>query len=300
VRILSDAGTALRSYAEGGLDGEGIIGTITFVSLTCWNLWGFDTLVALLARRLLSTRTENACVEDYPQTASDFVMGCEQDLICPAGREKFSRLFGVDLAQSNGNEYARTAANVFREQALWGERGMTFGVAACSNHLEGMHGRLTARVQNRRNLRARFAETTSAITASAATWSEKVKRGCRATTKKVQQSACEHHLNYQDCPGQGHCDKGALLPRRLGRQVPCADTIYQCGWLKESRLLSFLSPKQTHQTHSQCSTATGQEGPGENDPSSDEWMMRARVLSWKQLICQMSERLFASATKSSR
>jgi hypothetical protein len=61
--------------------------------------------------------------------------------------------------------------NVFRDHALWGERRIAFGIAACANHIEGAHRRFNARVDDLRSLKVRFAEIMSAIVASAATWS---------------------------------------------------------------------------------------------------------------------------------
>jgi hypothetical protein len=82
---------------------------------------GFDTIIALHDRRLLLTRSENALKEHSPQAVADIVMRCEQGVISPPRHETFSKLFGVDLAQSNANECPRTAIDGFREQILWGE-----------------------------------------------------------------------------------------------------------------------------------------------------------------------------------
>jgi hypothetical protein len=80
---------------------------------------GSDTLVALLARRLLFPRTENAYKDDYPQAVADFVLGCQQGMISDRGREKFRKLFGVDLTRSDGNGCPETGTDAFRDQAPW-------------------------------------------------------------------------------------------------------------------------------------------------------------------------------------
>jgi hypothetical protein len=56
-----------------------------------------------------------------------------------------------------------------RDQALWGEREIAFGFAACTNRVEGTLGKLIARVDRLRNLKVRLTEITSAIVARAAT-----------------------------------------------------------------------------------------------------------------------------------
>jgi hypothetical protein len=158
------------------------------------------------------------------------VFGCELNLITIPARVKFCRLFGVDLAITDENGMPRTNINVFREQALCGERGIAFEVAACTNHCEGAHGRLNARVDGLRSLKVRFAEIMSAIVASAATWSQKVERGWHAAKKKLEESAQKSQLKLQDCPEGAHCEKGLVLSRRLGRPVPCVHVISMHGW----------------------------------------------------------------------
>jgi hypothetical protein len=102
-----------------------------------------------------------------------------------------------------------------------------------SDHLERKHARLNAHVRNLQTVRVGFAEIASVITMNAATLSEKVKRGWRATKKKLQDRARERDLNYKNCAENGHLDTGVLLIRRLERQLPCFQTISQGGWPRE-------------------------------------------------------------------
>jgi hypothetical protein len=97
--LLSDAGTALRSYAEGNAEREGYR---RHHYLCCRHLResiGSGTIVALRARRLLFTTTEEVFKDIYPYTIAGFVLGCRQNLISAPGRRKFAELFGVDLAR---------------------------------------------------------------------------------------------------------------------------------------------------------------------------------------------------------
>jgi hypothetical protein len=155
--LLSDAGSALRSYAGGntGRDGYHRYHYLCYRHLL--ESFGSGTIVTILAQRLLFTPTEEAFLEIYPQTIADFVLGCRQNVISAAGRKKFGELFGVDLAERNGDESPRTNTGIFKKQALWSERGTTFAVAACTNHIEGTHGRLNEQVTHLRSIREKFA-----------------------------------------------------------------------------------------------------------------------------------------------
>jgi hypothetical protein len=231
--LLSDAGNALRSYAEGNAGRRGYHRYHDLCDRHLLESLGSGTIVALLARLLLFTPTEEAFREIYPQTIADFVLGCRQNVISAAGRKKFGELFGVDLAGWNGDGSPRTNAGIFKGQALWSERGITFGVAACTNHIDGTHGRLNQQVKHLRCSREKFAIITSALIESAANWSDKVQRGWRRITGELEASAHDHHLNFPDCPEDARCDKGLLLSRRLGRQVLCVHIILSRGWPDE-------------------------------------------------------------------
>jgi hypothetical protein len=214
--LLSDAGTALRSYAKGGSEREGYHRRHYLCYRHLLESLGSGTLVALLARRLLFTNTEKGFRELHPQT-----------------------LAGVDLVQLHGNKCLSTSVKVFKAQALWGERGIDFGVASCTNHIEGLHGRVNRRVLNLRILIRRFALITSAIVKSAASWSQKVERGWNTTKKKLKVIAEKNELTFDDCPEWAHCDRGRILSRRLGRPVPCVHIISKGGWPEHPSLTQF-------------------------------------------------------------
>jgi hypothetical protein len=114
--------------------------------------------------------------------------GCEQNLKCTRP-ETIWGIFGVGLVQRHGNEYLKTRVDVSQAHALWGERGIDFGVAAYTNHIEGTHGRLKHRVRKFRSLIRRFVETTLLIVKSATRWSQKGERGWNKTKKKLEVTA---------------------------------------------------------------------------------------------------------------
>jgi hypothetical protein len=91
IPLLSDAGTE-GHHRHHGLCYRHLLESI-----------GSGTMVALLARRLLFTTTEEAFQGMYPQTIADFVLECRQNLISATGHRKFGELFGFDLAGWNEN-----------------------------------------------------------------------------------------------------------------------------------------------------------------------------------------------------
>jgi hypothetical protein len=218
IPLLSDEGAALKKYARR------------------YHLWHFlcyrhlleclgsGTVVALLALRLLFTTTEVQFSECIEQTLSDFAIGCRAEAITENARQKFMEIFGI--TESPDGKLALDI-DVFRRQALWGDRGIAFGVAPCSNHVEGMHGRLNEKTHRIRSLPARVEKVTKAIIKSAGTWAIKVARGQRKARAALLKSAKDHGYAYESCPFGEMCDRGEILSRRLEMQVPCAHAIAQ-------------------------------------------------------------------------
>jgi hypothetical protein len=242
--------------------------------------FGSGTIVALFAGRLLLTPIEEAFREIYPQTIADFVLGCRQNLMSAPGRRQFAELFGVDLAGWNGDESPRTNPGIFKGQAGLSERGTTFGVAACTNHIEGTHGRLNEQVKHLRSLREKFATVTSALIERTANWSDKVQRGSHRIKGKLEASADEHHLNFRDSPENASRDKGLLLSRRLGRQVPCVHTILSRGWPDERPPAQFDLPMTGVPDISfpEFDGAWTLEAPPKNPPLGKETTREGRTL----------------------
>jgi hypothetical protein len=112
--LLSDAGAALRSKAEGNADREGYHRHHCLCYRHLLEAIGSGTIVALVARRLLFTTTKEAFKDIYPQTIADFGLRCRQNLISAPGRRKFAELFGVDLSGWTGNGSPRTNITNFK------------------------------------------------------------------------------------------------------------------------------------------------------------------------------------------
>jgi hypothetical protein len=183
---------------------------------------GSRTLAAMLALRLMFTRTLADFLAKSGQTLSDFAEGCRARLITENGYRIFCQFFGVTGVTVDGDGIPALDSEVFAQQALWGERGMRFGVGSCTNHIEGFHAHLNEETNGLRNPVRKLVTIMEAIRANAATWADKVLRGrCTALNhlKKITQI---HPPAVESCPRDGRCDRGDILSRRLGMRVSCA------------------------------------------------------------------------------
>lgn len=212
--LLSDAGRALAKYVR----------DFNHRHFLCYRhlleILGSGTLVAILAARLFFAVTRQAFLDILPQTLSDFALGCRDGLITVKGRGKFAELFGLDLNDWNMDTRPFCNVDVFARQAFWGERG-ALGVSSCSNHLEGLHGRLNRRVSGMKNWPRRFAEVLDALQSSARAWPEKVRKAQLRAKTQLLEIAAKHSFTYSECPLGANCDHGALLSRRFGVSFPC-------------------------------------------------------------------------------
>jgi hypothetical protein len=222
--LLSDEGRALAKYAH---HYGHRLHFLCFRHLL--EVLGSGTVIAMLAGRLLFTVTETAFIAILPQMLSAFAFGCRDGSVTKKAKLKFAEIFGLDL-----NEWQMDAAPpcdpaIFRAQALWGKRG-TFGVGSCSNHLEGLHGRLNYRTRGLSKWLHRFAEIADVIQASAAGWSGKVKRARNLAKAHLIGLARDHGFEGEECTGYDRCDHGTLLTRRHGAPFPCIHLAAKHTW----------------------------------------------------------------------
>jgi hypothetical protein len=171
--LLSDEGTALLAY--GRIWHE--------IHRTCFRHWleglGSKALPPMLARRLLFARTRAAFLEILPQTLSDFAAGCRANEITEAGQKKFAAIFGIHLPLPDDPLVVPIIdLAVFERQALWGVRGSK-GVSTCSNHVEGLHGRLNRATRPYRGTLTRLAAVLELLTQKADDWRKNVVRAQR-------------------------------------------------------------------------------------------------------------------------
>jgi hypothetical protein len=207
--LLSDEGMALQSY-----------GSCHAKHYYCFRHLleglGSGTLVAMLARRLLFTRTEFEFLELIGQTLSDFRLACTTSLITSKAQKKFRRMFGIPAAPAPASE---VDIDLVRLHALWGKRGIEDGVASCTNHIEGLHGRLNATTANLRNPARRLSMIIQRIRLSAAHWAVRVEKA-RAKIVKELTPVDEGKERVDQCESP-RCDKGSILSQRYEMELPC-------------------------------------------------------------------------------
>jgi hypothetical protein len=209
--LLSDEGAAINAYA---------VGYHRF-HFYCYRhlleALGSGTLAAMLARRLLFTYTELEFMGLINQTVSDFHAGCSQGFITASAKTKFQLLFGLGSGST-------VDVSIFRRQALWGDRGVHFGVSTCTNHIEGLHGRLNASTRSAVSLHSRFAKIVEIIRSSAGDWAKRVGKARHKALRQLAERAARH------CAGDGvcnfpDCDKGIIMSRRYELVFPCVHVI---------------------------------------------------------------------------
>jgi hypothetical protein len=214
--VLTDEGSALSAYARADHSPQYLCYRHLLESL------GSGTFVALLARRLLFTKTRVQFDNLIDQTLSDYAIGCRMSLITDQGKTKFCRLFGIGEIGETG--LPALDATVFEKQALWGERGTVFGVATCTNHIEGLHGRINQATRTQRNLVNRIATIVEIITKSAQNWADRVQR-CRSKNRdRLAAQAESHGFTSGECQDP-ECDRGRILSRRLDQPFPCVHVV---------------------------------------------------------------------------
>jgi hypothetical protein len=207
--LLSDEGKALQAY-----------GCCHIRHFYCMRHLleglGSGTLAALLARRLLFTRTEFEFLELVDQTLSDFTVACSLQRITQKAQAKFRRIFGIG---PEAEPPLTVNMTLVRCHALWGERGLHYGVASCTNHVEGLHGRLNAATASFQNPERRLAIIIDMIRQSAATWAQRVGKSRGKALKKVAEMA-KREIHVARCESP-RCDKGAILSHRYEIAFPC-------------------------------------------------------------------------------
>jgi hypothetical protein len=232
--LLSDEGTPLRAYGIGHRK-----------HFLCYRhlleSLGSSTLAAVLARRLLFTKTFAAFNAIVGQTISDFVLGCREGLVTDKAKRKFCRIFGVSFTDDAAATDPIPSRECFESQALWGERG-PLGVACCTNHIEGLHGRLNQQARPYRNVTRKFQRITEVIRLSAEAWAKKVTTGRQEAIRHLKATLETRGLGEVKSPCGELCDQGAILSARLGMAIPCIHAVSQEA-IEMPPITQFALPK---------------------------------------------------------
>jgi hypothetical protein len=219
IALLSDEGKALLAYGR----------RYHAVHFACFRHWleslGLRTLAALLGRRLLFTRTEAAYNAMLAQTLSDFAAACRAGEVTAKAQTKFASIFGVVLPLPiDPCMIPEVRRGKFIQQALWGPRGER-GVSACSNHAEGLHGRLNRVTSPHRSTLGRLAAVLQILKKKVMKFPQSAMKAQHRIATDLMKSAKElHYSETTECPG-AMCDHGTLLSRRFGSPLPCIHTV---------------------------------------------------------------------------
>jgi hypothetical protein len=179
----------------------------------------------MLAHRLFFTKTEAGFRDVIDQTLSDFITASRDGRVLEPGARKFCKISGVTTpAPTDLTSMPTIDLDVFRKRAQWGTRGAS-GVGTCTNHIEGLHGRLNQATEGQRSILAKLSTIVTLIREGARGWSAKVARRRRKTNKDLILAAERNECRSGRCPAPDFCDRGFLETRRLGLQFPCVHEI---------------------------------------------------------------------------
>jgi hypothetical protein len=173
----------------------------------------------MLARRLLFTATEGEYERLAVLTFEEFEDVVGKQLPTRNGIQVFCRIFG--LAIDDQNHVSVVDRDCFRKQALWGGR-FPNGVAACTNHVEGLHARLNDQTQLRHILPRKFALLVELLR-------KKAKKFDGAVFQAAKKKLAELTKTNREIPEQPTCDCGwsEIYSKRYEiANFPCSHT---CG-----------------------------------------------------------------------
>jgi hypothetical protein len=194
--LLSDEGRAVRSYSDGNAENSGHHRYHSVCDRYLLESLRYGTSVALFARRLLFTNTEQAFTDELHQILSDCAMAYQRKLVKPSTIERFAKMLGLNVRENwDAEKVPEVDQRVFVQQAMWGERGFTFRV-----------------------------------TQNAGRWSYKVTKGWCLARNKMETIAGSNGFHHSTCPQPAICGQEAVMSRRLGLHVSCVHEVLDKGW----------------------------------------------------------------------
>jgi hypothetical protein len=214
--LLSDSGTSLIAYGA-----SHIRHYLCFRHIL--ERLGSRTYVAILARRLMFCANREHYAAMREQSRASLEVALHENLVTPQGCALFSRTFGFTVAPDS--VVSIVTPDPFESQALWGTRGDD-GVSTCSNHIEGLHGRLNHSVAARRvlALHRRFQCIVDHLTIKTQETRLFMLRSPRRKWDELVRLAKEQKQN----PERKECDCGwgRVYSQRFGiPEFPCVHTI---------------------------------------------------------------------------
>jgi hypothetical protein len=177
-------------------------------------------------RRLFFTASEDEYRELKVITIIDFQIGCNEMAINANGAYRFCELFG--LSMDKDNRVTEEAVDPFQAPALWSVRGAQ-GVATCTNHSEGFHGRANRKVAGIQCLVRRIATVIDLLTKKHQQFSvPKMNRSAKAMIVKLTESAKRERIepvsDRSGCPFNCGWDRVYANRFRIPN-FPCRHTV---------------------------------------------------------------------------
>jgi hypothetical protein len=212
--LLSDKGSAITAY-----------GQCHYRHWFCFRhileSLGSRTYVAILAHRLMFCASEVHYHRNREEVGVALEIALSLERVTAKGAERFCRLFGFAVLPDG--HCVSEAEDPFEAGALWGERG-AMGVAACTNHVEGLHGRLNAATANVRSVARRLKSVVEVLCQKAKQFQADAHRSAKRTLAQLVAEAQQRGCNFTEC----ECGWSSVYSHRFGIDgFPCVHTCQQ-------------------------------------------------------------------------
>jgi hypothetical protein len=211
--LLSDSGCALLSHGER-------YGHHFQCFRHILERLGSKTYLAVLARHLMFTATESEYARELEQGRICLEEAFNTSIrVTPGGLELFSRLFGYSVDNST-RQVTITNPQAFGTEALWGARG-AMGVSSCTNHVEGLHGRLNGATSHTHDLPRRLKAVIDLLFRKARHFARDMHRSAKRKLRDLKAIAAREGYNADTCD----CGWGSIYAKRFGLpNFPCVHT----------------------------------------------------------------------------
>jgi hypothetical protein len=212
--LLSDKGAALIAYGEAHR-------RHWFCFRHILESLGSRTYVAILAHRLMFSASKDDYDRNHAEAAVALQIAISLDRVTTKGTDCFCRTFGFTVL-INGS-CVRSPDDPFEAEALWGERGRA-GVSACTNHVEGLHGRLNQATDEVRLISRRLKRMVEVLWQKADRFSRDADRSAK---RKFTQMVAKAKSQGYDCT-ECECGWNIVYAHRFGiDDFPCVHTCQQ-------------------------------------------------------------------------
>jgi hypothetical protein len=209
--LLSDQGKALRTYGREHCKHW-------FCYRHMLERLGSGTYVAILAHRLMFCASKTEYDRNREDVAAALDIGTSSKRITGKGKRIFCRTFGFTKCASGWS--VTLNPDPVEAQALWSERGRA-GVSACTNHVEGLHGRLNKATAEVRLISRRLKCMVEVLWQKANRFSADAHRSAKRKYAEMIAIAKAHGYERAECD----CGWNIVYEQRFGIDgFPCIHT----------------------------------------------------------------------------